>query len=117
MPERAAASRWVFAAVVAGTVVALILPFTAGDGAARLQDRHSEPRAEAAVQTVAVTAAGKLYHDPRCRFIHGPAVLEPVSQAVAERRSPCPRCLGVLREEPVDRRSRASSLGYRPDNQ
>ncbi len=117
MPERADARRWVFAAVVVATAVALILPFTAGDGAARLQDRHSEPRAQAVVQTVAVTAAGKLYHDPRCRFIHGPAVLEPVSEAVARGLSPCPRCLGVLREEPVNRSSRAAPLGYRPDDQ
>jgi hypothetical protein len=42
---------------------------------------------------VAVTAEGKLYHDPHCAFIHGPARYESVAEAIADGYTPCTRCL------------------------
>jgi hypothetical protein len=86
-------------ALAAGVaIVLLVLPFVAVTGAERLKDRHSNPTpAVAAPALVATTPSGRLYHDPRCAFIHGRAVIERVSAAIAEGRTPCPRCLGNLR--------------------
>jgi hypothetical protein len=96
--------RWSFTIVVALTVVFLVLPFISGAGGAiPLRDRHSDPVAKAPISAVAVTMAGKLYHDPHCTFIHGPVVLEPTSTASSRGFSPCPRCLGALRAVAADR--------------
>ncbi len=90
-----------FAVVVALTVVLVVLPFVVGGEAHQgLRDRHSDPAAQVIVATVAVAMSGNLYHDPRCTFIHGPAVLEPLATAIAQGFSPCPRCLGLLRRQP-----------------
>jgi hypothetical protein len=58
-----------------------------------LRSRHSEPSNVARPLPVAVTAAGKLYHNPNCSFIHGPVRMESSAQAIAEGYTPCPRCL------------------------
>ena len=58
-----------------------------------LRSRHSEPASTAPPSVVAVTAAGKLYHDPACTFIHGPVRMEAGAQAIAEGYTPCTRCL------------------------
>jgi len=58
-----------------------------------LRSRHSEPASAAPPSVVAVTAEGKLYHDPSCTFIHGPLRMEAGAQAVAEGYTPCTRCL------------------------
>jgi hypothetical protein len=58
-----------------------------------LKSRHSEPATTSPPASVAVTAEGKLYHRPECTFIHGPAHMEPGTQAVAEGYTPCVRCL------------------------
>lgn len=58
-----------------------------------LRSRHSEPATAAPPSLVAVTAEGKLYHDPDCAFIHGPVRRESSVQAIAEGYTPCTRCL------------------------
>jgi len=58
-----------------------------------LRSRHSEPATTAPPSLVAVTADGKLYHNPDCTFIHGPVRMEPSAQAIAEGYAPCTRCL------------------------
>lgn len=58
-----------------------------------LRSRHSEPATVAPPPLVAVTAGGKLYHDPNCAFIHGPVRMESSAQAIAEGYTPCTRCL------------------------
>ena len=57
-----------------------------------LRSEHSEP-APPALGMVAVTEQGKLFHDPACPLIHGPAHLEFGRQAVAAGYTPCTRCL------------------------
>lgn len=58
-----------------------------------LRSRHSEPTTIAPPSLVAVTAGGKLYHDPGCAFIHGPVRMESSAQAIAQGYTPCTRCL------------------------
>ena len=58
-----------------------------------LRSRHSEPATVAPPPLVAVTAEGRLYHDPGCAFIHGPIRTESSAQAIAEGYTPCTRCL------------------------
>jgi hypothetical protein len=58
-----------------------------------LRSRHSEPAKVARPLSVAVTAVGKLYHDPDCGFIHGPIRMKSSAQAIAEGYTPCTRCL------------------------
>ena len=58
-----------------------------------LRSEHSEPAPPATLEMVAVTEQGKLFHDPSCPLIHGPAHLESGWQAVAAGYTPCTRCL------------------------
>jgi len=58
-----------------------------------MRSRHSDPFVVASPPLVAVTAQGKLYHDPACAFIHGPARQESVAEAIADGYTPCTRCL------------------------
>ena len=60
-----------------------------------LRSEHSEP-APSVLDRVAVTEQGKLFHDPSCPLIHGPAHLESGRQAVAAGYAPCTRCLPQL---------------------
>jgi hypothetical protein len=58
-----------------------------------MRSRHSDPVMVLSPPLVAVTAEGKLYHDPDCAFIHGPARHESVAEAIADGYTPCTRCL------------------------
>ena len=60
---------------------------------APLRSRHSDPGTLAPTALVAVTAEGKLYHDPKCTFIHGPVRTESSAEAIAAGYTPCIRCL------------------------
>jgi hypothetical protein len=60
---------------------------------APLRSRHSDPGTATPPALVAVTEDGKLYHDPHCTFIHGPARTESSAAAIAEGYTPCVRCL------------------------
>jgi len=62
-------------------------------GLGPLRSRHSQPATAPPPPLVAVTAEGKLYHDPDCAFIHGPVGRESSAQAIAEGYTPCTRCL------------------------
>ncbi len=59
---------------------------------APLRSAHSEPAWSTPAVTVAVTGQGKLFHDPSCPLIHGPARLESAQQAIADGFAPCIRC-------------------------
>jgi len=59
---------------------------------APLRSAHSEPAWSTPTGMVAVTAQGKLFHDPACPLIHGPALLESGQQAIANGFTPCTRC-------------------------
>lgn len=59
---------------------------------AALRSAHSEPAWFTPAGMVAVTEQGKLFHDPSCPLIHGPARLETGPQAIAYGFSPCIRC-------------------------
>jgi hypothetical protein len=60
---------------------------------APLRSAHSEPAWSTPTRMVAVTEQGKLFHDPSCPFIHGPAHLTSGQQALAGGFAPCTRCL------------------------
>lgn len=98
MSERQLRFRGTIPVIVVVTCGMLAAAFTLGGAAPPLRDRHSEPSPPlVAVSSVAVTASGKLFHDPRCPYLHGVATVEDLSVAVARGYSPCPRCLGALR--------------------
>ena len=59
---------------------------------APLRSAHSEPAWSTPAGMVAVTEHGKLFHDPSCPLIHGPARLESGPQAIAYGFAPCTRC-------------------------
>lgn len=59
-----------------------------------LLSRHSDPGISMPERQVAVTGAGKLFHDPACRYIHGKAEMMRVEEAVRLGYTPCTRCLG-----------------------
>lgn len=59
---------------------------------APLRSLHSEPAWSTPDKMVVVTQEGKLYHDPSCPLIHGPARVESARQAVLGGYTPCIRC-------------------------
>jgi hypothetical protein len=87
--------RWVLAvtAVAGALFVGCWLAAAAVTRPDVMRSRHSDPVMVASPPLVAVTAEGKLYHDPHCAFIHGPARYESVAEAIADGYTPCTRCL------------------------
>ena len=93
MAPRTLAAIAVVAALALGGWLICVVP---GSDRPPLLSRHAEPARVASAQTVAVTGAGKLFHDPACRFIHGPPTREPAVDAVKGGYTPCVRCLKNL---------------------
>ncbi len=84
---------WILAALLTVLVAAL---WHASEVSARqpaLRDEHSEPAKHLPAQQVAITPAGKQFHDPRCRYLHGDPVMVDAQTAAAEGYAPDPRCL------------------------
>ena len=79
--------------VVAVLLVAGWFVAASSRGLEPLRSRHSEPVTVVPPALVAVTAEGKLYHDPDCAFIHGPILRVSSAEAIAEGYTPCTRCL------------------------
>ncbi len=69
-------------------------------GGVRLRSGHAEPAVKVPEGRVAVTAKGKTFHRPDCRFIHGPLEMIPAVQAVAQGYVPCVRCMRDALGEP-----------------
>ncbi|HEY3120469.1 MAG TPA: hypothetical protein VGL15_07590 [Vicinamibacteria bacterium] len=93
MAPRALAAIGLVAALALG---GWLLCVAAGSERPPLLSRHAEPARVVPAQTVAVTGAGKIFHDPACRFIHGPPTREPAADAVKGGYTPCVRCLKNL---------------------
>ena len=58
-----------------------------------LRSEHAEPAAKMPSQPVAVTAEGKQFHDPSCRYIHGKPQMMSADEAAKAGYTPDPRCL------------------------
>jgi hypothetical protein len=86
---------WVSVAVAAVLIAAAISYGYSRPGAtATLLSRHSRPAIHVPVREVAITAQGKLYHDPSCRYMHGQPEMVSAPEAARRGYTPCPRCLG-----------------------
>ena len=79
------------AALVAGYAIGQIQ----SRGTAVLRSEHSQPAVKTPQGFVAVTPGGKTFHDPTCKYIHGPIEMIPAKDAVAEGYTPCVRCMRV----------------------
>jgi len=60
---------------------------------APLRSEHSQPAVKAPDRLVAVTAEGKTFHDPSCRYIHGPVEMMTAQEAIRRGYTPCVRCM------------------------
>jgi len=58
-----------------------------------MRSEHAEPAAKMPSQPVAVTAEGKQFHDPSCKYIHGKPQMISAEQAAKAGYTPDPRCL------------------------
>ena len=58
-----------------------------------LRSEHSEPAVAMPAQPVAVTVAGKQFHAPTCRFIHGKVEMMSAEEAAKQGYTPDPRCM------------------------
>lgn len=81
------------AAVIAAALAAAIIAYGNSRPRATLLSRHSMPAIHLPAERVAVTAEGKLFHDPSCKYIHGKAEIMSPQEAVRRGYTPCPRCL------------------------
>jgi hypothetical protein len=68
-------------------------------GPVALRSEQSRPAATAPAGLVAVTPAGKTFHHPDCKYIHGPLRMIPGKEAVAEGYTPCVRCMHAVSGE------------------
>ena len=79
------------------TLLALVVAYGAmgsrGGIPARLRSGHGEPAQSVPARQVAVTAEGKLFHDPQCTFIHGVTEMMSAESAVTAGYNPCTRCM------------------------
>ena len=75
----------------------LVAGYAIGRGTSRggvvLRSEHSQPAVKVPKDLVVVTPNGKTFHDPSCKFIHGPIEMIPGKEAVAEGYTPCVRCM------------------------
>jgi len=83
---------WAYAALAVVLLAAyeLALPRSAS---ASLRSEHSQPAVTIPARMVAVTAEGKTFHDPGCRYIHGKVEMITAEEAVRRGYSPCVRCM------------------------
>ena len=58
-----------------------------------MRTEHAEPAAVMPSQPVAITADGKQFHDPNCKYIHGKPQMMSAEQAAKAGYTPDPRCL------------------------
>ncbi len=85
---------WIAVVLAAGLIAAVTsYSYSRPDAVPTLLSRHSGPAVHLPVRQVAVTAQGKLFHDPSCRYIHGKAEMMSAQEAVRRGYTPCPRCL------------------------
>jgi hypothetical protein len=80
-----------------GTILVLMLLFVGwrmvGSGARpALRSAHSEPAKSLPAERVAIVDAGKTFHRPECKFIHGKSRMVTVEEAVRQGYAPCVRC-------------------------
>ena len=86
----------VWCCVTAGMLLmatALIYGHAATHRSPRQRSLHSMAAVRLPQRPVAVTAEGKLFHDPSCRYIHGKAEIMSAQEAARRGYTPCPRCL------------------------
>src|SRR5262249_34228520 len=94
-PSRAGTERSVARRVWFGVVAILALT---GAGAmllgrrSPLRSAHAAPALEVVSRSVLVTADGKVFHRPGCRFAHGAAQSIDVRTALQQGYTPCVRC-------------------------
>jgi hypothetical protein len=62
-------------------------------GVPRLLTEHARPIDTMPAGPLVVTASGKLFHRPACRYVHGPASPVTAEQAVAGGYTACTRCM------------------------
>ncbi len=83
---------WVMSLAAAGLLTGAWMAGVASASRAPLRSLHSEPAWSIPTGMVAVTEQGKLFHDPSCPLIHGPAHLQSGQQALGNGFAPCTRC-------------------------
>ena len=90
MTKRVWLASMVASALIACSVAVAVM---LGRNIPALTSKHSQPPVSLPAGPVAVTAAGKTFHRPGCRYIHGPPKLVSAAEAVREGYSPCVRCM------------------------
>ena len=58
-----------------------------------LLSQHSQPAVRLPAKMVAIVPGGKLFHDPKCTFMHGHPRMVTTEAAVKMGYSPCTRCM------------------------
>ena len=85
---------WLYA--LAGLLL-LLLGYEVGlsrvSAGAPLRSEHSQPPVKVPDRLVAVTAEGKTFHDPSCKYIHGAVEMMTAPEAIRRGYTPCVRCM------------------------
>src|SRR5947208_8521693 len=84
---------WAYTVILVAALVLWFAQWTTHAAAPALRSEHSEPAVAMPAKQVAVTAAGKQFHAPTCRFIHGKVEMMSAEEAAAKGYTPDPRCM------------------------
>ena len=83
---------WVLSVAAIALMTGVWLAGAASASRTPLRSAHSVPAWSTPAGMVTVTEQGKLFHDPQCPLIHGPARVESGRQALRDGYAPCTRC-------------------------
>jgi hypothetical protein len=84
---------WISTLVCVALAAAILLPAMPSRALNGLRSQHAQPARHLPARMVAVTPAGKLFHDPHCAYIHGKTKMMTADEAVKRGYTPCTRCM------------------------
>ena len=71
-----------------------------GASAQPLLSQHSQPAVRLPAQMVGIVDGGKLFHDPKCTFMHGHPRTVSAEEAAKLGYTPCTRCMRKVLAKP-----------------
>ena len=95
----AATSRLLFLTALLIVVVAVAWPLAGiGTPTPALLSQHSQPAVRLPAGMVAIVPGGKLFHDPKCAYLHGHPRMVSAEAAAKSGYTPCTRCMRAALE-------------------
>lgn len=90
----AATTRLLLLATILIALIAAVWPMAGiGTPTPPLLSQHSEPAVRLPARMVAIVPGGKVFHDPKCAYLHGHPRIVSAEEASKLGYTPCTRCM------------------------